>query len=251
MRLIKTIFLFFCVSLIFYAAWKAFLPRLTKDEGLPLYEYAAQREKRQLSRRSGNDSAVLREGQDELLPLKIELLGTILRNGDDSLVWIRHTPTAYEAYYKIGDRIKDARISAIGRANMELTRANGKKEVFLLVEEGAPAGQTKILNAKKIISEYNKITAILKEVAFLPEISSGKIKGFRVVRMDEASFTKQIGLKEGDVINKVNGYPLSGPKQAVKLYEELKQKYSRGELDRIDVSLKRGGSPRQLSFTLK
>jgi general secretion pathway protein C len=79
----------------------------------------------------------------------------------------------------------------------------------------------------------------------LPNYSGGKIDGFRVSGLKPGSIFSELGVQSGDVIKSVNGKPLNGPNEALKLYQQL------GSVGGVNITVERGGKPVDLSFQIK
>ncbi|MGD0526969.1 MAG: hypothetical protein ABSE49_17625, partial [Polyangiaceae bacterium] len=58
------------------------------------------------------------------------------------------------------------------------------------------------------------------EVADQPVLSGGKFHGFRIAALRD-SFWQGVDLKPGDVIVRVNGFPIERPEQAQTAFESL------------------------------
>jgi type II secretory pathway component PulC len=77
-----------------------------------------------------------------------------------------------------------------------------------------------------------------------PVLSGGKFRGFRITALRGSSFWSGVDLKPGDVVTRVNGFPIERPEQAQRAFESLQ---ASGELR---VSYERDGEPRELVYPI-
>jgi S1-C subfamily serine protease len=72
----------------------------------------------------------------------------------------------------------------------------------------------------------------------------GRFHGFRIAALHDAPFWSGVDLKPGDVVTRVNGFPIERPEQAQTAFESLEVA---GELR---VSYDRDGEPRELVYPI-
>jgi S1-C subfamily serine protease len=72
----------------------------------------------------------------------------------------------------------------------------------------------------------------------------GQFHGFRIAALHDATFWSAVDLKPGDVVTRVNGFPIERPEQAQTAFESLEVA---GELR---VSYDRDGEPRELVYPI-
>lgn len=86
---------------------------------------------------------------------------------------------------------------------------------------------------------------VLQDAKASPNVVDGELKGFRLDRIRNDSIYQKAGLQNGDVIEEINGIPLSDTAQAIKLLQSL-----RNESD-IEIRFSRGGSKQNLNMKVK
>jgi type II secretory pathway component PulC len=74
-----------------------------------------------------------------------------------------------------------------------------------------------------------------------PVMEGGKFKGFRIVAL-EGSMFQNVDLKPGDVVMRVNGFPIEHPEQALEAFRSL------DVASELRVDYEREGKPRELRF---
>lgn len=77
-----------------------------------------------------------------------------------------------------------------------------------------------------------------------PVLVGGKFRGFRIAVLRDAAFWSGVDLKPGDVVTRVNGFPIERPEQAQRAFESL------GVASELRVSYERDGEPRELVYAI-
>jgi type II secretory pathway component PulC len=72
----------------------------------------------------------------------------------------------------------------------------------------------------------------------------GRFHGFRIAALHDAPFWNGVDLKPGDVVTRVNGFPIERPEQAQKAFESLEA------ASELRVSYDRDGEPHELVYAI-
>jgi hypothetical protein len=72
----------------------------------------------------------------------------------------------------------------------------------------------------------------------------GKFHGFRIAALRDAQFWSGVDLKPGDVVTRVNGFPIERPEQAQTAFESLQV------ASELRVSYERDGEPREIVYAI-
>jgi type II secretion system protein C len=107
--------------------------------------------------------------------------------------------------------------------------------------EPAPAGAVRRSDVRASLKEG--LGAFLQKVELdvdRPVFKDGKFFGFRILALKDASFFRGVDLRPGDVVSKVNGFPVEKPEQAIQAFQSLEV------ASEIRVEYERGGAPREL-----
>jgi hypothetical protein len=85
---------------------------------------------------------------------------------------------------------------------------------------------------------------LLQKVTFedRPVFVQGKFHGFRVAELNDAAFFRGIDLKKGDVVVRVNGFPIERDDEALGAFQSL------AVASELRVDYERRGEPRALRF---
>jgi type II secretory pathway component PulC len=73
---------------------------------------------------------------------------------------------------------------------------------------------------------------------------AGRFRGFRIAALRDPKFWSGVDLKPGDVVTRVNGFPIERPEQAQTAFESLEV------APELRVSYERNGEPRELVYPI-
>ena len=212
---------------------------------------------------------VIKEEALEKTPLQVRLRGTVYREKGDSLAIIEDIKTRKQDLYHVGDLIlEEAKLIAVSRNKVYLER-NGKQEV-LEVYEGTEAKTderardrpkrgliTKGAGIKRLSAGRYRIpqedlreavenmSHLLTQVRVVPNFKNGEPDGFKLLSIKRGSLIQQAGLRDGDVIKRVNGIEIDSPEKAFEVYEQVRNEPV------ITVEIVRGGSSKTLSYEVR
>ena len=98
-------------------------------------------------------------------------------------------------------------------------------------------------------TEIDKTLANLNDVAMqariVPAFKDGQAQGFKLFSIRPDSIYSKIGVQNGDVIKRINGFELNSPEKALEVYTKLK------EASRIEIELERNGSSVRKNYTIR
>ncbi len=186
--------------------------------------------------------------------LRVKLLGTLLAvHPQWSLASILDLGTNRAQTYWIGDKLEGAEILEIER-DRAIILNNHRREY---IDGGAAATRTKgdevvrpsvpstgiravSENEYEVLrGEIDTTLANFSEVAtqarIVPVSKDGQVQGFKLFSIRPDSIYTKVGIQNGDVIRKINGYELNSVEKALELYTKLK------DANRIDIEYERAG----------
>ena len=82
------------------------------------------------------------------------------------------------------------------------------------------------------LGDLNKVAT---QARIVPSFKNGVANGFKLFSIQPGSLYASIGIENGDVVQRVNGYELNSPEKALELYQKLK------ESGHVTIELDRGG----------
>jgi general secretion pathway protein C len=88
------------------------------------------------------------------------------------------------------------------------------------------------------------LNRIATQARIVPSFKNGVANGFKLFSIQPGSLYSSIGIQNGDVIQRVNGYEINSPEKALELYQKLK------EAGNVVIEGDRGGSPFRKEYTI-
>jgi general secretion pathway protein C len=200
------------------------------------------------------------------------LIGTaIAEPAKYSLCQITNPDVNETQVYAIGEKYQGARIYAIEKERV-LVDNNGVNEyidnsaaaapnigVTPLVPPppGQPAqaaggeGVRQLSENQYVVarSEINNALTNLSDLAtkarIVPSFKNGVANGFKLFSIVPDSLYAKIGVQNGDVIRRINGYEMNSPDKALEIYQKLR------DANRIEVEIERRGETIRKSYSIE
>lgn len=88
-------------------------------------------------------------------------------------------------------------------------------------------------------------TKVLQDAKASPNIVDGELKGFTLTRIRKDSIYEKAGLQNDDIVEEINGIPLTDTSQAIKLLQSLRNE------SEIEVRINRGGSVQRYNLSVR
>lgn len=159
------------------------------------------------------DEKKVLEPDQILLPLVLK--GTVISNPSKSFAIIQDLETGAQDLYNLGDTVCSAKIVAMGR-NRVVLEYNGRKQEIKMFEVKPRTFQ--LCKASPRITEPPlDFTRLLTQVRIKPYFESGRCIGFQLSSIRNGSLVERLGLREGDIIETVNGVKINDPLKALQL----------------------------------
>ncbi|MEW6434059.1 MAG: type II secretion system protein GspC [Myxococcota bacterium] len=215
--------------------------------------------------------------------LRLKLLGTLVSEAfpEWSVASIQDVVTLKTGTYLIGDRVQNAEIVEIERERVIVINNNRREFIDATPGDGmggvvaAPVVAAPVIAAApahnenpppsqglgagvKQLSEndyeiprgeIDKTLSNLNDVAMqariVPAFKDGVAQGFKLFSIRPDSIYTKIGIQNGDVIKRINGYDLNSPEKALEIYSKLK------EASRIDIEVERNGSTIRKTYNVR
>ena len=243
------------------------LPRLAQLLGLPLPEpEPVVQEAPQGTPAFDANAAAVKSG------LRVKLLGTLV-SADPywSFASVQDSATNKSTTYMVGDELQGAKVMEIERERVIINN-NGRKE-FIDGEAGsgqappvtaavappaaAPTADTAGEGIRQLAennyevdrTEIDKTLNDLNEVAMqariVPAFKDGKAQGFKLFSIRPNSLYSKIGVQNGDVIKRINGFEMNSPEKALEVYTKMK------DANRIDIEIERNGSVVRKTYNVR
>jgi len=167
--------------------------------------------------------------------------------------------------YAIGEKYQGARIYAVEQKRV-LIDNNGSNEyiddsaaapanigVAPVAQPGQPSdGSVKQISDNQYVvakSEINNALTNLSDLAtkarIVPSFKNGVANGFKLFSIVPDSLYSKIGIQNGDVIRRINGYEMNSPDKALEIYQKLR------DASRIEIEIERRGETLRKSYSIE
>jgi general secretion pathway protein C len=208
--------------------------------------------------------------------LRVKLLGTLVSADKNwSFASVQDMVTQRSQTYMVGDPMQTATVTDIQRERVIILN-NGRREFIdgqpgdgsmpaptftppVAVASASPAAPNSGLGSGiRAVSEneyevprgeIDKTLANLNEVAMqariVPAFKDGQAQGFKLFSIRPDSIYSKIGVQNGDVIRRINGFDLNSPEKALEVYSKLK------ESPRIEIEIERNGAPIRKTYNVR
>jgi len=212
--------------------------------------YSLSKENSDISR---EESAILNQNQDEKKinysqknffnntkksrPLDnistFKLKGTVVTENNLSLAVIENTATGKQNIYALNDSLTIYKITDIQRKFIILSDPLSKTKTLYIDKKSTLNKADSSQNIKKIADHkwlikketiedtLGNINAFLKQVRIIPHFTDGASDGFTLTNIEQESFLRKIGIKNGDILKAVNGITIDNPYTAIKALKSL------------------------------
>lgn len=88
------------------------------------------------------------------------------------------------------------------------------------------------------------LSKLATQARVVPAFEGGESIGFKLFSIRPNSLYAKIGLKNGDIVTRINGYEINSPDKALEIYQKLK------DSKQINVDLKRRGKATTLDYAI-
>jgi general secretion pathway protein C len=201
----------------------------------------------------------------EQTKLNLKLWGTVTGSEEQAYAVIEDTQTRRQNLYRVGDSIQNAIVKMIRRAKVVL-QVEGRDEVLAMEEIKQGGGQRvsrpvsarssrrsednirtqRVSMRRSMINEaINDVTKLMTQVKIQPHMEEGQPDGLAISNIKPNSIFRRMGLRNGDVLKKVEGQDIRTVDDALRLYDSMKS------ADSVSVVIERRGSLRNIDYTIR
>jgi len=191
------------------------------------------------------------------------LLGTALGSFRETFALIQKNSTREERVFRLGDRVFEAgQLVSVHKEFAEIL--SGGQRVKILTPtapastslsqpvQGQSAGlatQTGsgsyVIDQRALNSALDNIGQAMTDARLLPSVKDGKVEGFRASEVRPGGIFATVGIKNGDVLLRVNDFPIDSPEKAIQSFASLKGQ------SRIRLDLVRDGQPSTFNYDIR
>jgi general secretion pathway protein C len=203
-------------------------------------------------------------------PTDFVLLGTAMGSFRETFALVQRVSTHEERVFRLGDTVFGAGpLIAVRKEQAELL-VNGQKVKLLtpltsgagspgtaatqhpLTPAGTPGGLAAPQGAGSYVIEQRALNAALDNIGqamtdarLLPSVKDGKVEGFRASEVKPQGIFGTVGIKNGDVLMRINDFPIDSPEKAIQSFVTLKGQ------NRIKLDLVRDGKPTTFNYDIR
>jgi general secretion pathway protein C len=197
------------------------------------------------------------------------LVGTALANPTRySLCQLTNSDINETLVYAIGDKFMGARIYGIEKDRVLLDN-EGRNEYIdnnaaappnlgfaPVPQPGQPAvaqsndvrqlSENQYVLAKATVNgALSDLSNLATQARIVPSFKNGVANGFKLFSIVPDSLYSKIGIQNGDVIRRINGYEMNSPDKALEIYQKLR------DANRIEVEIERRGDTIRKSYAIE
>ena len=195
--------------------------------------------------------------------LKARLLGTAPGAGMDSFAIIEDDAQKVQQLYRVGDTLQNRTLVKVEWDKVLLRGPRGDETLQIVEPSGkaapaaAPAAGTSeagiekrsdtefVVDRAEVDKQMENLNQLFTQIRAVPHFQDGKAAGFRLFAIRQDSVFEKIGLKNGDVVTRINGNDLTDPARAMSLIQELRSE------GRISVDVTRNRQPSTLQYEIR
>jgi general secretion pathway protein C len=195
-------------------------------------------------------------------PTDLLLLGTALGSHRETFALVRNNTKQEERVFRLGDMVFDAGRLVEVKKEQAFIVVNGKK-VELLTPMSPPAAKSQqpvpgagtavvsagagsfVIDQRALNAALDNPSQAMSDARLLPSQKDGKVEGFRASEVKPSGLFAMIGIKNGDVLLRLNDFPIDSPDKALQSFIALKGQ------SRLKLDLIRDGQPTTLNYDIR
>ncbi len=201
-------------------------------------------------------------------PGNYTLLGTVAGPKGYSWAILLDKGTKKQQLFRVQGNFDGGKILSISRKKIEIER-QGKRETLNISEETNASVPVKpasalipppprrgeevkklapnryLVNREDVSAAVGDINQFMTQARLKPHFEAGKPTGYSVSEVVPGSLMEKLGLKNNDVIKKVNGLPISRPEEVMQAYAQLQRDSN------IELEVERGGRSEVLRYEIR
>jgi general secretion pathway protein C len=191
------------------------------------------------------------------------LLGTAIGSFRETFALVLKTSTKEERVFRLGEKVYDAGpLLAVNADSVEID-LNGRRTSVLMPSAASPqtAGTSTapaagmavaqtgtgsfVIDQKALNATLDNIGQAMTDARLLPSMKDGKVEGFRISEIKPAGVFGMVGIRNGDVLLRINDFAIDSPEKAIQSLAALKGQ------TRLKLDLVRDGQPTTFNYDIR
>ncbi|MDY6855343.1 MAG: type II secretion system protein GspC [Thermodesulfobacteriota bacterium] len=212
---------------------------------------------------SGNtNKPIPMQEEKQITELNIQLRGIITGDPKDSFAIIEDMDKRKQDIYRLNDDINGATVIEILKDKVVLLR-NGQREALIMrpheenkqrfkaTKRKNPKAVERITSSRYVLSKESlnstigNLNEFMTQLKVTPHFESGKPEGFQISMIKPRSLIGDMGLRNGDIIKKINNITIDNPEQAIGVYQQLQNAES------LTIEVQRGKRIKVFNYEIR
>lgn len=194
------------------------------------------------------------------------LLGTVQGSFRESFALIQKVSSKEERVFRMGDTVYNAGpLVTVKKEYVEVLSGSIKTKIMTPTASATASASTPaavsappgnalasptgagnyVIDQRALNASLDNIGQAMTDARLLPSMKDGKVEGFRVSEVKPQGIFGTIGIKNGDVLLRMNDFPIDSPEKAIQSFASLKGQ------SRIRLDLIRDGQPTTFNYDIR
>jgi general secretion pathway protein C len=193
------------------------------------------------------------------------LLGSALGSFRETFALIQKVSTKEERVFRLGDRVFDSgQLVSVQKEYAEVLIGGNRVKILSPTAPGGaqqspgttpppqPGGLATQVGSGSYVVDQRALNAALDNIGqamtdarLLPSTKDGKVEGFRVSEVKPTGIFATIGIRNNDVLLRINDFPIDSPEKAIQSFASLKGQ------SRIKLDMIRDGQPSSFNYDIR
>lgn len=193
------------------------------------------------------------------------LLGTVIGSLRETYALIQKNSSKEERVFRLGDTVFGAgTLASVAKESAEILAGGTRVRITTPTAAGSagtaapvtgtvqapamasPVGSgSYVIDQRALNASLDNIGQTMTDARLLPSVKDGKVEGFRVSEVKPQGIFGTIGIRNGDVLLRINEFPIDSPEKAIQSFASLKGQ------NRIKLDLIREGQPATFNYEIR
>ena len=193
------------------------------------------------------------------------LLGTAIGSFRETFALVQKASTKEERVFRLGEQVFDiGPLVSVKKEVVEILAGGKRIKVFTPTATAAEAAKPSpppaagtpglasqvgagnyVIDQRALNAALDNIGQAMTDARLLPSVKDGKVEGFKASEVKPAGVFGMVGIKNGDVLLRMNDFPIDSPEKAMQSFVSLKGQ------SRIRLDLIRDGQQMTFNYEIR